>query len=144
MVEDYRQDVSEVPKGPRLVRRSEQSVDWNSLPRGKEFGMIRGIFRDPAGQIMTATSCKTLLVVMPFGQASPRHSSTGEHIILGVAGATEWDIDGDKFKVELGDMLFFPENATYWYRNVGDGDAYHWAIVGRVDEWPTSGKFYED
>lgn len=133
-----------VPKGPQLVRRSELRVDWDTLPHGKDFGTIRGIHRDSNGQIMTASNCKVVLAVVPFGQGTPRHSSSGEHIILGVQGEVEWDIDGQTFIVGAGDMLFFPQNAIYKYRNIGQGEAYHYAIVGRYDEWPTTGKYYED
>jgi hypothetical protein len=41
-------------------------------------------------------------------------------------------------------MLFIPAGAVYGYTNVGRGEVRFITIIGKVDEWPTSGKYFFD
>jgi hypothetical protein len=43
-----------------------------------------------------------------------------------------------------GELPVIPAGAVYGYRNIGRGDVRFVTIIGKVTEWPTSGKYFFD
>ena len=121
---------------PRILRKRDQQPRW-TFHRAGEAGFVRGRFND-----MEGTNFSAGLLVMPFGQTTPLHSETGEHIIYLLEGEVEFTIEGEPYPLEPHDMLFIPAHAKYLYSNVGRGPAILVAILGKVDDWPSKGTYY--
>jgi quercetin dioxygenase-like cupin family protein len=83
-------------------------------------------------------------VVLPFGQTSPPHDYNGEHIIFQLEGEIEFNFEAASYQLIAYDMLFIPVGATYGYSNIGVADARFISIIGKVNEWPTSGNYFFD
>lgn len=124
---------------PRLRRKSEQRLLWDALPGGKDFGTLRA---PSAGLQGTNFTASRMLVLV--GQRSPFHDWSGEHIIYQLTGEVEFDISDHTFHLDPDDMLFIPAGVIYRYRNVADENATFLSIIGRVDEWPSSGHYVAD
>ena len=56
----------------------------------------------------------------------------------------EFNFEDRSYRLAPSDMLFIPSGAIYGYGNVGRGDARFITIIGKVDAWPTSGKYFFD
>ena len=58
--------------------------------------------------------------VMEPGGGMPNHTNTVEHEQYVLRGHAKVGIDGKEYDVKAGSVLFIPEGAPHWYRNVGD------------------------
>jgi quercetin dioxygenase-like cupin family protein len=124
---------------PFHLRHKTARLHWKALPKSDQFGHHRGLYDRIEG-----TNFRAGILVLPFGQSSPPHDYNGEHIIFQLEGEVEFDFKDASYRLEPNDMLFIPAGAVYGYRNVGRGDVRFVTIIGRVDEWPTSGQYFFD
>lgn len=60
--------------------------------------------------------------VMRPGGGMPAHTNTVEHEQYVLRGRARISIQGEEFEVRPGDVVFIPEGAPHWYRNVGEED----------------------
>lgn len=123
---------------PVLLKHRDMQPRWDYLADkgGQQFGSIRAIYDGLHGT--NYNSHKVLLVV---GQASPVHDSTAEHIIFQLQGQVEFEMGGESYVLDPGDMLFIPAKVPYLYRNVGEDNVIFLSTVGRVDSWPPKGTY---
>lgn len=134
---------AESRKAPTLLRWRDQQrhIDWRDhpLPLADRFGWHRGHY----GRL-EATNFGASLVVLPFGQASPPHSSRKEHIILVVEGEVEFVVGAPATEYRLApyDALFIPAEIVYEYYNVGRVDALFYSITGQVTPGDSSPTYY--
>lgn len=124
---------------PYLLRSKDMRLHWKELPKSDVFGHHRGLYDRIEG-----TSFRAGILVLPFGQTSPPHDYNGEHIIFQLEGDVEFNFEHASFLLTPCDMLFIPAGAVYGYKNVGRGDVRFVTIIGKVKEWPTSGKYFYD
>jgi quercetin dioxygenase-like cupin family protein len=122
---------------PWVLKSGDQQPTWG-LPKADQVGFIRARCNG-----MVGTNFSAALVLMPFGQNTPVHGNTGEHIILQLEGLVEFRMDGQEFPLEAGDMLFIPADMPYSYHNRGRETAQFVSIIGRVGDWPPKAT-YED
>ena len=127
-----------VPTGAFHLKAADQVVRYDLLPDGEVEGTRRGVANGVA-----ATSTMVNVLEMPPGQTSPMRRFTGDHTVFQLAGSVEWDVDGSVYRLEPGDMLYFPPGLRYAYTNVGDELARFIDVAGRVDDWPPS-MLYDD
>jgi quercetin dioxygenase-like cupin family protein len=80
--------------------------------------------------------------VMLVGQRSPQHTSTGEHLLLGLEGEITWELAGTE-EVVMGamDLVFIGPDCDYHYWNSGLTTARFVDVIGRVDAWPHSASY---
>jgi quercetin dioxygenase-like cupin family protein len=123
---------------PKLLKRHEMRPHWD-LPNARTVGYMRALHDG-----IEATNCEVNLVELHLGQGSPKHSHGGEVIIFLLEGEVEFEHGDDSWHLEPYDMLFIPANLPYEYRNMGLKDALFLSIVGRYDEWPAQGTYYDD
>jgi quercetin dioxygenase-like cupin family protein len=95
----------------------------------EQFGYHRGHYGRLEG-----TNVKSNITVVPFGQASPPHSTKHEHILYMLEGEVEFLLSPDRtpYLLTKYDSLFIPAEVRYEYSNVGRVDAYMIAISGMV------------
>jgi quercetin dioxygenase-like cupin family protein len=124
---------------PKLRPRNKQSPHWDALPGGKTFGTLRAACSGLAGTNFTVN--KVLVLV---GQHSPPHDWSGEHVVYQLVGQMEFEIGDQTYHLDPQDMLFIPARVVYRYRNVADDNAAFLSIIGRVDEWPSTGQYFSD
>jgi quercetin dioxygenase-like cupin family protein len=129
---------SAVPQGPFHLKAADQVVRYDLLPDGDVEGTRRGVANGVA-----ATSTMVNVLEMPPGQTSPMRRFTGDHVVFQLAGTVEWEVDGSIYRLDPGDMLYFPPGLRYAYTNVGDVVARFIDVAGRVDDWPPS-MLYDD
>lgn len=67
--------------------------------------------------------------VMGPGGGMPEHTNAVEHEQYVLRGRARISIDGEEFEVRAGDVVFIPEGAPHWYRNVGEEDFEFLCIV---------------
>jgi len=123
-------------KTPRILKDRDQQPSWG-LPKADMAGFWRGRCNG-----MEATRCSAGFVIMPFGQTTPLHSNTAEHIIIMIEGDIEFTIEGEAFPLEPRDMLFIPAHAKYVYTNKGRATATFISVLGQVDS-PPKGTYYD-
>lgn len=116
---------------PFLLKRPEMRLSWGNLHKAEQFGFHRGMYDAVAAQ-----SCTARLIVLPFGQASPSHRSTGEHIHFQIRSEIEFEVADEKYLVSPSDLFFIPAGVAYSYTNVGDEDALFLSVHSRVEDWP--------
>ena len=58
--------------------------------------------------------------VMEPGGGMPKHTNTVEHEQYVLTGHAKVGIGDGEFEVKAGDVLFIPEGAPHWYKNIGD------------------------
>jgi mannose-6-phosphate isomerase-like protein (cupin superfamily) len=116
---------------PFLLRRSQMRVTWGTLHKADQFGYHRGMY-----DALVAQSSTARLIVLPFGQASPPHQSSGEHLHFQVRSDIEFEMAGEKYLVSPNDLFFIPAGVRYGYANVGDEDALFLSVHSRVEDWP--------
>jgi quercetin dioxygenase-like cupin family protein len=104
---------------------------YEVLPGGDACGTRRAV----ANGIAT-TSTKVNRLEMPPGQSSPPRRFTGDHVSYQHEGTVEWDVDGVPYRLDPGDMLYFPPGTPYSFSNVGAKLARFIDVAGRVDDWP--------
>jgi quercetin dioxygenase-like cupin family protein len=126
-------------ENPFLLRSRDMRLHWGKLPKSDQFGHHRGLYDRLEG-----TNFRAGIVVLPFGQTSPPHDYNGEHIIFALEGEVEFSFERVQHRLGANDMLFIPAGAVYGYANVGRGDVRFITIIGRVQEWPTSGNYFFD
>lgn len=125
------------PLVSKLLRRRDMDLRFDIVPEQKEFGSQRGMYTAIKG-----TNCSAQIAVILFGQKTPPHSNTAEHIICHFSGDVEWTVAGQKFRLDTqGDMLFIPANAEYSYANRGDDKAFFMAMLGKREAWPPRGNY---
>lgn len=79
---------------------------------------------------LRASSFRSTLVVMPPGQRSPARTSDIEHVLVVLAGAFDFTIDGLGYHIERLDQLFVPVGVVWEYRNAARTESRYLAIVG--------------
>jgi quercetin dioxygenase-like cupin family protein len=116
---------------PFLLKRSQMRLAWGALHRADQFGFHRGMYDAVVAQASTAR-----LIVLPFGQASPPHRSSGEHIHFQLKSDIEFEMADQKYVVAPNDLFFIPADVAYSYVNVGEEDALFLSVHSRVKDWP--------
>ena len=124
--------------GVGFVARKDLLIPSWGLPGAQAVGSVRAICRGIRG-----VSSSAALVVMPFGQASPRHNYEAEHLFLGIRGEVRFETDTGHFDVGELDLLYIGADVDYVYRNIGLEDALFADIIGRIDEWPAAARYQE-
>jgi quercetin dioxygenase-like cupin family protein len=124
---------------PYHLRSTDMRLHWKELPKSDTFGHHRALYDRIEG-----TSFRAGILVLPFGQSSPPHDYNGEHIIFQLEGEVEFNFEDTSYRLTPMDMLFIPASAVYGYANIGRGDVRFITIIGKVDEWPTSGNYFFD
>jgi quercetin dioxygenase-like cupin family protein len=122
---------------PWLLQSADQQPSWG-LPKADEVGYIRARCNG-----MEGTGFSAAVVYMPFGQNTPVHANTGEHIIFQLDGLVEFRMQGESWPLEPLDMLFIPANVAYSYHNIGRTTASFISIIGRTDDWPPAATYYD-
>lgn len=116
---------------PFLLSKSKMRLTWAYLHRASEFGFHRGMYSPVVAQNTSAR-----IIVLPFGQASPVHRSSAEHIHYQISSDVEFEMAGETYVVRPGDLFFIPADVDYRYANVGDADAFFLSVHSRVSDWP--------
>jgi quercetin dioxygenase-like cupin family protein len=60
--------------------------------------------------------------VMEPGGGIPNHTNTVEHEQYVLKGHAMIGIGDEEFEVQAGNVVFIPEGAPHWYRNIGEED----------------------
>lgn len=109
---------------------------WD-LPGATDEGTRRRIARGFIG-----SGASLAIGIMPVGQASPPHTSSGEHLLLGLEGRIRWEVDGHE-PIEMGpmDLVFIGADLQYRYRNCGTVEARFVDVIGRVGKWPHTANY---
>jgi quercetin dioxygenase-like cupin family protein len=117
----------------RLDRRDLLQTNWD-VPKAGVQGYHRAICRG-----FLAANASLAVGVMPFGQRSPVHRSTGEHLLLGLDGEVTWRVNGHE-EVIMGplDLVFIAAGVDYDYWNSGLDTARFVDVIGKYEEWPHS------
>ena len=125
------------PKSMRVLRASD-AVPESNFPRGDEPGFTRVRFG-----AMNATGFDAVLMRLPAGQMSPRHTYSGEHVIYQLEGSIEFRSDDEAITLSKGDLLFIPPDIWYEYSNIGEGEATYLGVTGPgpKGEWPARSVF---
>lgn len=132
-MQDY---VNAAGRGAFMVASSDLAeIQWD-LPLAATAGHMRAIARGVRG-----ASCSVGIGVLPVGQRSPVHSSSAEHLLLGLDGLIVFRVGEDEFELGPMDLLFIPAGPQYEYRNAGFTQASFVDVLGRVDEWPPSATY---
>jgi quercetin dioxygenase-like cupin family protein len=103
---------------PLLVRVGEQRALDVDLPSVEEEGYQRTWHRGVKTERAFARK-----VTLPPGGGTPIHGVTCDHVIVGLEGRIDFEMRGEVFPVEAGDLLYFPANVLYTISNGGDVDA---------------------
>jgi quercetin dioxygenase-like cupin family protein len=122
-----------------LKRYAQNKINW-SIPMADREGFKRGMHNGVQAQKGFAK-----LVTIPFGQRTPVHSTTSEHIIFMVRGQVEFTIDEKTYRLDEEDLFFFPADAPYSFLNAGTGDALFLSVnleAGGV--WPPGSTYWVD
>lgn len=125
---------------PRLVRAGDQVPLEVDLPSLEEEGYQRTWHRGVKSERAFARK-----VSLPPGGGTPIHAVTCDHVIVGLGGRTEFEMRGEVWAVEAGDLLYFPANVLYSMRNRGDVDA-EFISVGIEAEfgWPPRSDYWTE
>jgi quercetin dioxygenase-like cupin family protein len=102
-----------------------------SLPQADVGGYVRIAYTG-----LRASNCQAGLVYLPVGQGSPVHSAGVEHIITVLDGVVEFDVAGQRFRVERLGQMFLPAGVEYQYRNAGMVDVWFHNVIARHTDWP--------
>jgi mannose-6-phosphate isomerase-like protein (cupin superfamily) len=79
-----------------------------------------------AGGVLTRTAVRTDDAIVTFNWIEPGHPAVPPHshpydqLALILAGALELDLDGDKYTVRAGELLYIPAGVPHVGRVVGD------------------------
>lgn len=125
---------------PRLLRAAEQVALDVPLPQLDDTTFNRHWHRGVRTERSFARR-----VTVPSGGGTPIHAVTCDHIIVGVTGQADFEMNGQTYRVESGDLLYFPANMLYGIRNRGDADA-AFISVGLEAEfgWPPRSDYWAD
>jgi mannose-6-phosphate isomerase-like protein (cupin superfamily) len=124
---------------PLLVRAADQRALDVALPSLDDERYQRAWHRG----VKTERSFARKVTLPPDG-GTPIHAVTCDHVIVGLEGRTDFEMRGEVFPVEAGDLLYFPANVLYAMKNRGTVDA-AFISVGieaefgwppRSDYWP--------
>lgn len=120
----------------RLSAAELLEAEWD-LPGAQDEGTRRRIARG-----MLGSGASLAVGIMPAGQGSPVHASSGEHLLLGLEGTITWSVTGHE-PVVMGpmDLVFIGAGLDYSYRNTGDSEAKFVDVIGRVDAWPHTANY---
>lgn len=122
---------------PWLLKSRDQQPIWG-LPKADSVGFIRARCDGMQGSNFSAS-----VVFMLFGQGTPEHSNTGEHIIFHLEGDIEFRMAGEHWPLAPGDMLFIPSDVPYSYHNMGRTTGSFISIIGGSDEWPPRATYFD-
>lgn len=120
-----------VPEGPLHIPNDEQEMRYDVLPGGDTEGTRRAVANG-----LATNSTMVNRLEMPPGQRSPQRRFTGDHVIYQLEGNVDWDVDGVLYRLEPGDMLYFPPGTPYSFSNPGAQIARFIDVAGRVEDWP--------
>ncbi len=129
--------VEDVTKHQVLRKREFIEPGWK-LPQAGENGFIRGF-----SQGLVASSASISWVTLPFGQGTPVHDSSAEHIIVNLEGQLEFRFQSESVELSPMDVLFIPAKYPYSYFNVGVDTVRFFSILSKFDEWPPSRGSYD-
>lgn len=132
-MESYLEDLS---SGVAFVGKSDLMRPAWDLPNVQAPGFTRAMCRGIRGD-----GASLGVVVMPYGQRSPVHSYSGEHLLLGISGEVRFDIGDAEYVLGELDLLFIGADVDYRYRNVGLEPAVFADVIGRVTDWPPHGTY---
>ena len=137
MAKDRHVIVDDFGKHQVLRRRDFMEVSWG-LPQAGEVGFVRGLSRG-----LQASTGSVSWVTLPFGQGTPVHGNTAEHVIVALEGQVEFRLGGEAIELAPMDSLFIPANYMYSYHNVGPDLVRFFSILFMYDVWPAAG-IYND
>lgn len=132
------------PKGrypdPLLVKVADQRAVDVDLPSLEDQRYQRTWHRG----VRTERSFARKVTLPPDG-GTPIHAVTCDHVIVGLEGRTEFEMRGEVWGVEAGDLLYFPANMLYAMRNRGEVDA-AFISVGIEAEfgWPPRSDYWTE
>ena len=119
-----------------LKRRDMHRINWD-LPGAEREGFLRGMHNG-----VQARRAFSKLVTIPFGQKTPPHAVSADHMIFQVRGQVEFTLPDGTFRLDEQDLFFFPANARYSFENVGSGDAVFLSVVSESnDGWPPESEY---
>jgi mannose-6-phosphate isomerase-like protein (cupin superfamily) len=123
---------------PRLLKRTSQSPVEVDLPWADKAGYQRTWLKG----LQTRRSFARIIVV-PARQTTPVHGTSCDHIVFGVSGIVVFEMNGDRFTLEAGDLLFFPANILYTLSNPQERDA-EFLSVGIESQfgWPAVAHYW--
>jgi quercetin dioxygenase-like cupin family protein len=125
---------------PRLLRAADQVALEIPLPQLDDGSFGRHWHRGVRTERSFARR-----VTLPPGGGTPIHAVTCDHIIIGLLGRADFEMHGQIYSVESGDLLYFPANMLYALRNRTDADA-AFISVGIEAEfaWPPRSDYWSD
>jgi mannose-6-phosphate isomerase-like protein (cupin superfamily) len=127
--------VEDVTKHLVMRKREFTEPDWK-LPKATEIGYVRGFSKG-----LYATAASISWVTLPFGQGTPVHHNSAEHIIVNLEGQLEFRFVSESVELSPMDLLFIPANYQYSYFNVGVETVRFFSVLCRYDEWPGIGNY---
>ncbi len=86
---------------------------WLSSPQGSTWGRQRVLYPG-----LDAMTCRTAVIDVPVGQASPEHQVPVEQIVTALQGTTTWTVGDTVHTLREYDQLFIPANARHGFRNL--------------------------
>ncbi len=72
--------------------------------------------------------------VMEPGGGMPEHTNTVEHEQYVLRGRARISIAGEEFEVQAGDVVFIPEGAPHWYKNISEENFEFLCIVPNKED----------
>jgi quercetin dioxygenase-like cupin family protein len=120
-----------VPEGTLHLRRNDQVTVYGRLPGSDQEGTRRGVANG-----VLASACMVNLITMPPAQRGPERSFNAEHVAYQVTGTTTWVVEGERFTIEPGDLLFIPADRRYWIMNEGAEEGSFLDIAASAGVWP--------
>ena len=122
---------SSIPQTTMHLRAADQVTVFGRLPGSDEEGSRRGVANG-----FSATACMVNLLTIPPAQGSPERTFNAEHVAYQVSGTTTWIVDGARYTLEPGDMLFIPADRRYSIVNEGSEDGRFLDIASSAGVWP--------
>lgn len=126
---------------PVLIKWSQRIPRWREslLPLADKPGWNRTAL----GAMLGGETVRTMMVHLPYGQASPWHAVKWEQYFFLVEGELEVGLGAspdqmEHLRMQPNDLLYFPVGIGFDYRNTAKGGTTVMVIGGRVDgAWPT-------
>jgi quercetin dioxygenase-like cupin family protein len=128
----------ENPKRISFIAAADLLERTNDLPKADTPGFERAI-----GRGFRTPNTSVGIGVILGGQRSPLHSSSADHLLLGLTGEIIFRSDGTEYRLGPGDLIFLGAEVFYEYWNPGRDEARFVDVLGRSGEgaWPASGKY---
>jgi mannose-6-phosphate isomerase-like protein (cupin superfamily) len=125
---------------PRLLRSAEQVELSITLP-----GLDDGAYARVWHKGLNTARAFARKITVPPGGGTPIHGVTCDHVIVQQEGTVEFVMDLRVFRLEPGDLFYFPANMLYELRNPGTTGASLISIGIEAEfGWPARSSYWRE